>query len=377
MAGIYIHIPFCVSRCGYCDFYKTTNFSYRIGFLEALLKEIELRRGYICGEVVETIYFGGGTPTTLDISYFKMIFEKLRSTFIIDPKAEITIECNPDDITFQLLEGLQNLGANRLSIGMQSFDDNVLQFMQRRHDSNSALEAIKLARLVGFDNISIDLIYGLPNISIEDWRRNLEIALSLKVEHISAYHLTYESGTNFDKLLKRGEIKEVDEESSVSQFELLLDTLQENGYEQYEVSNFCRSEKYSKHNSNYWKGVYYLGLGPSAHSFNGDTRSWNIANLSKYISSIERGTLPLEIENLSQLDKYNELLMVGLRTKWGVDIKQIESLCSPTLLTHFRSHLSKQIELGNLVVLDGKAFLPANCRMVSDSIILDLFYSSE
>lgn len=375
MAGIYIHIPFCVSRCGYCDFYKTTNFEQKESFVSLLLREIELRKNYLEGSLINTIYFGGGTPSVLSLPQFENIFKLLKSCFLIDANAEITVECNPDDISLTLLKGLKQLGVNRLSLGIQSFDDSVLRFMERRHNSQQAMDAITLARNVGFTNISIDLIYGLPNLTIDDWKRNLDKALLLNVEHISAYHLTYEKDTKFDKLLKRGLIKEVDEDSSVAQFDLLLNSLQNAQFEQYEVSNFCRDQKYSKHNTNYWRGINYLGLGPSAHSFNGETRSWNVGNLSNYIISLEKDILPLEIEYLSQIDKYNELIMVGLRTKWGVDLKAIEYLCSPTLLNHFNSVLKKNIHLKNVTLSEGKILLPPQLRMISDSIICDFFFT--
>lgn len=374
MAGIYIHVPFCVSRCGYCDFYKTTNFEDKGRYVNMLLKEIDLRVDYLSGELIETIYFGGGTPSVLALSQFKAIFLSLNSKFVISKSVEITVECNPDDVTYEFLLGLLNLGVNRLSIGIQSFDDNVLRFMQRRHNGVQALDAIGIARKVGFENISIDLIYGLPNLLISDWQRNLEIALSLNVEHISAYHLTYEKNTVFDKLLKKGLIKEVDEDSSVQQFNMLLELLNVNGYEQYEVSNFCKNNKYSDHNSNYWLGVNYLGLGPSAHSYNGNTRSWNISDLNKYIKSINQDILPLEKEQLSDSDKYNELIMVGLRTKWGVNLDTIKRVSSPTLLAHFEKLMNKHIHNGNIFIEKNRLFLTPDKKMISDNIISDLFY---
>lgn len=375
MAGIYIHVPFCVSRCGYCDFFKTTTFEKKGRYVEAILNEIELQKEYLLNEEILTVYFGGGTPSTLSLNQFKLIFLKLRSTFAISSNAEITIECNPDDISDELLEGLKGFGVNRISLGIQSFNDSVLRFMQRRHNSKQAYNAVTKTQQAGFKNISIDLIYGLPNVSIEEWKCNVKKALELKVQHISAYHLTYEKDTAFDKLLKKGLIDEVDEESSVEQFDFLKSALADAGFSQYEISNFCVDGLYSQHNSNYWKGENYLGLGPSAHSFNGSCRSWNVSNLKNYFNCIENNELPQENEVLSIYDIYNEMMMVGLRTIWGVDLIKLNSIMDESLKAHFDRSVTIHIVLGNLEISNNILLLKADKFMVSDSIISDLFFA--
>lgn len=374
MAGIYIHVPFCVSRCGYCDFYKVTNFDHKEGYVDALLRELELRRFFLEDAIVETIYFGGGTPSTLSLNQIELILKAITQFFVLSDLVEITVECNPDDITAEYLLGLKNLGVNRLSIGIQSFDDEMLRFMQRRHNSMQSFKAIDLAKKVGFDNISIDLIYGLPNISNAAWIKNVKMALELQISHLSAYHLTIEKGTAFEKLLQNGVITEVEEENSVLQFDILLDLAAKAGFEQYEISNFCKDGRYSQHNSNYWFGVPYLGLGPSAHSYNAKSRFWNVSDLSKYLLSLSRSELPLQEELLTDIDKFNETLMIGLRTKWGVNINHFQNTLSPTLLVHFNNVLESQLSNGNVYLQNGFVRIKSSKFMVSDSIISNMFY---
>ena len=374
MAGIYIHVPFCVSRCGYCDFYKVTNFDHKEGYVDALLRELELRRFFLEDAIVETIYFGGGTPSTLSLNQIELILKAITQFFVLSDLVEITVECNPDDITAEYLLGLKNLGVNRLSIGIQSFDDEMLRFMQRRHNSMQSFKAIDLAKKVGFDNISIDLIYGLPNISNAAWIKNVKMALELQISHLSAYHLTIEKRTAFEKLLQNGVITEVEEENSVLQFDILLDLAAKAGFEQYEISNFCKDGRYSQHNSNYWFGVPYLGLGPSAHSYNGKSRFWNVSDLSKYLLSLSRSELPLQEELLTDIDKFNETLMIGLRTKWGVNINHFQNTLSPTLLVHFNNVLESQLSNGNVYLQNGFVRIESSKFMVSDSIISNMFY---
>ena len=374
MAGIYIHVPFCVSRCGYCDFYKVTNFDHKEGYVDALLRELELRRFFLEDAIVETIYFGGGTPSTLSLNQIELILKAITQFFVLSDLVEITVECNPDDITAEYLLGLKNLGVNRLSIGIQSFDDEMLRFMQRRHNSMQSFKAIDLAKKVGFDNISIDLIYGLPNISNAAWIKNVKMALELQISHLSAYHLTIEKGTAFEKLLQNGVITEVEEENSVLQFDILLDLAAKAGFEQYEISNFCKDGRYSQHNSNYWFGVPYLGLGPSAHSYNGKSRFWNVSDLSKYLLSLSRSELPLQEELLTDIDKFNETLMIGLRTKWGVNINHFQNTLSPTLLVHFNNVLESQLSNGNVYLQNGFVRIKSSKFMVFDSIISNMFY---
>ncbi len=374
MAGIYIHVPFCVSKCGYCDFYKVTNFDHKEGYVDALLRELELRRFFLEDAIVETIYFGGGTPSTLSLNQIELILKAITQFFVLSDLVEINVECNPDDITAEYLLGLKNIGVNRLSIGIQSFDDEMLRFMQRRHNSMQSFKAIDLAKKVGFDNISIDLIYGLPNISNAAWIKNVKMALELQISHLSAYHLTIEKGTAFEKLLQNGVITEVEEENSVLQFDILLDLAAKAGFEQYEISNFCKDGRYSQHNSNYWFGVPYLGLGPSAHSYNAKSRFWNVSDLSKYLLSLSRSVLPLQEELLTDIDKFNETLMIGLRTKWGVNINHFQNTLSPTLLVHFNNVLESQLSNGNVYLQNGFVRIKSSKFMVSDSIISNMFY---
>ncbi len=269
MAGIYIHIPFCRQKCYYCDFYKTVNTSLTVKFLPALESEIILRKGYLESETIETIYFGGGTPSVLTESELADILQTLHQQYSISCDAEITFEANPDDLSIEYLQGLKRTGVNRLSIGIQSFQDTFLKKMNRRHTAMQAVEAIENAANLGFDNISVDLIYGLPGLSSTAWKKDLKQVFKLPVQHLSAYHLTYHEGTAFYTWLKKGALKELKEAQSVSQFEILVEQAEKNGFEQYEISNFAKDRLYSKHNSSYWLGTKYLGLGPSAHSFNG------------------------------------------------------------------------------------------------------------
>ncbi len=292
--------------------------------MSALIKEIELQKGYLNQKIVETIYFGGGTPSVLTVDELKLILSQIQKYYQFDDKAEITLEANPDDLNFDYLKELNNIGFNRLSIGTQSFNNKILNYLNRRHDAQQAIESARNAKKAGFKNISIDLIYGIPGMSSNDWKDNIEKAIDLNVEHISAYHLTIEPETTFGKLRKIGKLKEIEEEKSWEQFNLLIDMLEDAGFEHYEISNFARNKKYSKHNSSYWKQIEYLGLGPSAHSYNLNSRQWNISNVKTYIDTINKGKIPFSIEELSSEDKYNDYILTGLRTIWGIDLKEIK-----------------------------------------------------
>ena len=272
MAGIYLHIPFCKTRCIYCDFYSTTRSELKTRYVQALCRELTMRKEYLKGEDIETIYFGGGTPSQLEKEDFEQIFDTIREHYGLNHCQEITLEANPDDLSQEYLEMLSSLPFNRLSMGIQTFDDATLKLLRRRHNARTAIEAIDRCRKAGFQNISIDLIYGLPGETKERWENDLRQAISLNVEHISAYHLIYEEDTPIYNMLKQHQISEVDEDSSLEFFTLLIEHLQKAGFEHYEISNFCRPGKYSRHNTSYWKGIAYLGCGPSAHSFDGMTR---------------------------------------------------------------------------------------------------------
>lgn len=321
MAGIYVHIPFCKQACTYCDFHFSTSMRNKEAMVNAIVKEAEMRSDYIGNEMVETLYFGGGTPSLLSSFELNSILKSLRANFHFSDEIEFTFEANPDDLNSEKLEMLAENGVNRLSIGIQSFDDGYLKWMNRAHRSADSIACVKRARHVGIDNISIDLIYGLPNLDLIQWENQIEKALDLGVTHISAYCLTVEPATALGFRVRKGIEKPVDEEAAAVQFEVLIDKLAAAGFEQYEVSNFARQGYYSKHNTSYWLGVPYLGLGPSAHSFNRSERAWNVANNTRFIKAIEAGELPLTIEKLDRQDQFNEWIMTGLRTKWGLDIE--------------------------------------------------------
>lgn len=279
MAGIYIHVPFCKTRCIYCDFYSTTRSEWKGRYIEALCKELEMRYTYLKGKPIETLYFGGGTPSQLDEKDFRKVFDTVRRVYGMENCHEITLEANPDDLCPEYLQMLSELPFNRISMGIQTFDDTTLKLLKRRHNAAQAIRAVELCRAHGFRNISIDLIYGLPGETTERWEKDLQQAIALDVEHISAYHLIYEEGTPIYKMLQKHQVEEVDEDSSVRFFTLLIDRLHEAGYEHYEISNFCKPGMYSRHNTSYWQGVSYLGCGPSAHSFDGQTREWNCSSI--------------------------------------------------------------------------------------------------
>ena len=372
MAGIYIHIPFCKQKCYYCDFFSVVGFKEKGNFVKSLLKEIDIQKNYLGNASVDTIYFGGGTPSSLDIEEVKAILDKLHSTFNISSDAEITFEANPEDLEYGYLPDLKELGINRLSIGIQSFNDDDLLFMNRKHSSEQAIKSVERAIKAGFTNISIDLIYGFPNLDLERWKSNLEIALSLPVTHISAYHLTIEERTVFSHYLKKGIITEMDEEDSVEQFSLLIEMAEKSGFIQYETSNFAKDNMISKHNSNYWKQVPYLGLGPSAHSYNGESRQWNVSLVNKYIDGIEANNPEFEKEIIDDNMAYNEYILTSLRTMWGIDLEYVKERFSADKYNFLLSEIENQIELKHLKLTDNKAVLTKKGLFVSDAIMSDL-----
>ncbi len=320
MSGIYIHIPFCSQKCNYCDFYSIVPLARKAEFVKALIKEIILRKDYLSGEIVDTIYFGGGTPSVLSVSELSNIIEALAANFQHSKDLEMTFEANPEDLSISYLKEIKKLGINRLSIGVQSFRDSDLLFMKRTHNSLEALNSVLRATESGFENISIDLIYGLPNLSLNDWELNLKQAFQLPIKHLSSYHLTYEKQTLLYKQLLQKKFTPSTEDSSIAQFELLMDYTQQNNLPYYEISNFSIEGYYSKHNLSYWQQKKYLGLGPSAHSYNGRTREWNVSNLLKYLEGIKTRNRVFEKEILSPIDIENEFLITNLRTKWGIDL---------------------------------------------------------
>ena len=327
MAGIYIHIPFCKQACHYCNFYFSVSTSLKSDLVKAIVKEIELSKDYLDGEVIETIYFGGGTPSLLDADEIKSILDAIFRYHPNIDLQEMTLEANPDDLTNEKvaeLISLRSFGLDRLSVGVQSFHDVDLIYMNRAHSAQEASSAIKRAQHAGFNNMTIDLIYGTPTMSDEKWADNIRAAHELGIPHISSYALTVEPKTYLDKYIKTGRTKPVDEAQTVRQFDMLMSKMSENKYDQYEVSNFARAGHYAIHNTNYWRGKKYLGLGPSAHSYNGQSRRWNVANNLNYLKSINDSMIPAEVEHLTPSQQANEYIMTSLRTIWGCDLNQFK-----------------------------------------------------
>lgn len=379
MSGIYIHIPFCKSRCVYCGFYSTTLLDLRHSYADALCRELELRSDYLY-EPVSTVYIGGGTPSVLSTDDLDKIFSSIYKYNNVycnsDGVREFTIECNPDDVTDEFCSFLSSSPVNRVSMGVQSFSDRLLKFARRRHDSCQPEIAVDRLRRIGIHNISIDLMYGFPNESLEVWKNDIDTALGLGVEHISAYSLMYEEGTKLYNMLQRGDVKECDEESSLAMFDLLIDRLEKAGYEHYEISNFAKPGFRSQHNSSYWHGVPYLGLGVSAHSFNIETRQWNISDIRKYIDSIFAGVIPAEIEILTKDDSYDDMVMTGLRTVEGISLDEVERLFGKDYLDFLRQEASKYVDERLLKYsADGRRLsLTRKGLFVSDGVMCDLMH---
>ncbi|MGD9929670.1 MAG: radical SAM family heme chaperone HemW [Mangrovibacterium sp.] len=377
MAGIYIHIPFCKTKCHYCDFYKSTDFGARGDFLSALKKEIIQRTDELGQERISSIYFGGGTPSVLKISEIRDILNLISSRFQLADDCEITLEANPDDLTGTFLNELKETQVNRLSIGTQSFADSDLKSMNRRHNGQQAVNSVKAAQEAGFSNISIDLIYGLPNQTLEQWKQNVEKAISLEVQHISAYHLTYHEGTVFFDYLKSGKIKELPDQLSFDQFKLLKDRLEEAGFEHYEISNFARDGLYSRHNKAYWERKSYLGFGPSAHSFDQKTRRWNVSSLKKYLIGLELGLPYWEHEVLSAQDQYNDFMITSLRTIWGISENYLADHFGESFLLHFKREIQPFLGSGHVIFANGCYTLTTEGLFISDKIMEQLLFLEE
>ncbi|PRX41566.1 radical SAM family heme chaperone HemW [Salegentibacter salegens] len=372
-AGLYIHIPFCKQACHYCDFHFSTSLKKKGKLVEMLCRELLLRKDELNSPEIQTIYFGGGTPSLLEADELQQIFETIYANYKIAENPEITLEANPDDLTEEKLEMLKASKINRLSIGVQSFFEEDLKLMNRAHNAEEALKSIKLAKQ-SFDNISIDLIYGIPGMSLERWKRNLEISLELDVPHISSYALTVEPNTALQKFIERGKIKPVDDEAAKHHFEILVETLTKNGFEHYEFSNFGKSGYFSQNNTAYWLGKSYLGIGPAAHSYDGNSRKWNISNNPLYIKSLEKGEIPQETEDLSVSDKYNEYVMTRLRTKFGVDIAEVFQKFGENYKAHF-AELAKPLQKENLIQEKNGIFhITSKGKFLSDGIAADLFF---
>ena len=371
MAGIYIHIPFCRKRCHYCDFYKTTDFGHKFRLLKALKKELETRSKELVSDEINTIYLGGGTPSVLQVDELQELLNIIRSNYSVVADAEITMEANPDDLKLPKLKALREIGYNRLSMGVQSFSEADLKLMNRRHEVAQAVDSVIWAKSAGFENISIDLIYGLPNQTLAEWESNVLKAIELDVQHISAYNLTYHEGTVFYDQLKKGHLKELPDELSVQQFEILRKLLIEAGFEHYEISNFCKPGFYSKHNSSYWKSKKYLGIGPSAHSFDLQTRRWNVSSMSKYLDGLENDKSYSESEILSEQDRYNDYIITGLRTIWGISEEYIQDEFSGVFSRHFLKMKKEYFQSGHLVNTGENVALSPEGLFISDKIMAD------
>lgn len=349
MSGIYIHIPFCKQACFYCDFHFSTSLKKKDELIQSLVKELELRKDELNNQTIETIYFGGGTPSLLTNEEIKLLIDSVYENYNVDENPEITLEANPDDLSSNRIIELSKSPVNRLSIGIQSFFEDDLKSMNRAHKADEAKNCLELATKY-FDNITIDLIYGIPNMSLKKWNENLNKAFSFGVNHISSYALTVEPKTALDAFIKKGNYPPIDENLALQHFNHLVEKTSEHGFVHYEISNFGKPDFFSKHNTSYWQGKPYIGVGPSAHSFHGSKRSWNVSNNSKYIQSIQNNELPNTIEVLSKQDQYNEYVMTGLRTIWGISLKKIETDFGAEFLQHLKTSAEKFINQGLLVI---------------------------
>lgn len=377
MAGIYLHIPFCKKLCHYCDFYHIISEGDYGEFINTLLKEAELRMNYLEKNSVSTIYFGGGTPSVLSVGEIDLIFNSLQKNFPVNPDCEITTELNPDDVSLEYLKELKKIGINRLSFGVQSWHDEDLKFLNRRHTALQATNALKDAIKAGFENVTIDLIYGIPGMGIDKWSENLDTALSFDIKHLSAYHLTIEPGTVFGKMKEKKSFVEVEEEESTSEYNILIEKTESADFIQYEISNFGKEGYFSVHNTNYWKQVPYLGLGPSAHSFNGYSRQWNIRDLKKYIKSVNSGKIFYEREELDLKKRFNEYIMTSLRTIWGVDLEYIEKTFEKEGCDYVINLSGKFINYGLMKQEKNTLVLTNQGKMISDNIISEFMMPAD
>lgn len=394
MAGLYIHIPFCKSRCIYCGFYSTTRLEQRQKYVDALCKEMILRSDHRSEGVKEfrssdnteatnnlstcqlanlstkinTIYLGGGTPSQLSIAQLEQLFIYINKVYSIGDDAEVTMECNPDDITDDYAQAISRLPINRVSMGVQTFDDNRLRFLHRRHSSENVYNAVERLRQAGINNISIDLMYGFPNQTVDEWRLDIDKAISLNVEHISAYSLMFEEGTPLFKMLESKKIKEADEEQSLEMFNSLIDTLTAAGYEHYEISNFAKPGFRSRHNSSYWQGIPYIGIGAAAHSYDIKTRQWNVSDIDEYIKSIDKGIIPMEYETIDDDTRYNDTITTALRTADGINMASL----STKHRNHCHASAETYIAQGLLELKNNRLRITRKGIFVSDMIMSDL-----
>lgn len=370
----YFHIPFCKQACHYCDFHFSTSIKYKDELLEAMLQEIVLRASYLEDKKVDSIYFGGGTPSILEAKEIDRLIGQVAKYFEISSGAEITLEANPDDLDKKKVQELRNTEINRFSIGIQSFYEEDLRWMNRAHNAEEAKSSIMRVQDAGFENITCDLIYGYPLLTNLKWKSNMQQLKELEVPHISSYSMTVEKKTALAHMINKGSTPPLNEEQSAEQMLMLIETLLSSGYEHYEISNFAKPDRYARHNSNYWKGKSYLGIGPSAHSFNGTSRSWNIANNALYIKGIQAKELPLETEQLSKNDRFNEYVMTSLRTKWGIDQEYVMKEFGDDYLNSIKRSIEEYIHNRSVGISeDGKIILNPSGKLIADQIASELF----
>ena len=377
MAGIYIHIPYCKKLCYYCDFYHVLPKGDSSAFFDALIKEASLKRDYTGDEVITTIYFGGGTPSVCRITDLASLLHHINRLYRVDADCETTIELNPDDVTPEYLNGLRDIGINRVSLGIQSWRDKDLKMLNRRHDAAGAANALNETIKAGFGNVTIDLIYGLPGMTTSDWISNLDITFSYNIQHLSAYHLTFEQGTVFGKMLEKNLITEIEEEESSTQFNTLIEKAESAGFIHYEISNFGKDGFFSRHNSNYWKQIPYIGLGPSAHSFNRYSRQWNVKDINKYITAVNDGTVFFEREELDKRRCFNEYMMTSLRTMWGADLDYIDREFEKEGFDYVINIALRFKEYGLMKQEKNTLVLTKQGKMISDNIISEFMMPVE
>jgi oxygen-independent coproporphyrinogen-3 oxidase len=374
MAGIYLHIPFCKQKCHYCNFYTAISQKYRDAFLPTILKELEVRKDYLAVKTIDTIYFGGGTPSMLQIEEINQVISKIERLFELKNDAEITLEANPDDLNGDKLLALKNeTPVNRLSVGVQSFNDADLQYLNRVHSAKQATHSIETALEVGFNNMTIDLIYGIPTLTDEQWRKNLDTFFAFGLPHLSSYALTVEPKTVLNTLIAKNKMQAVSEDQMVRHFEILLEKTRQHDFTHYEISNFAREGFYSKHNSIYWLGGHYLGVGPSAHSFNGVSRQWNVAHMKQYIESEKTGTTVLEKEVLTKDQQFNEYVMTSIRTSWGCDAEHIRNVFGHMYVSHLDKAILPFIESGRVAQKGNVFYLTNKGKLHADGIAAALF----
>lgn len=377
MSGIYVHIPFCKQACHYCNFHFSTSLKYEDRMIDAICKELELRVKYLGDSTLETIYFGGGTPSVISLHSLSLILKTIQKHYNISDEAEVTLEANPDDISLEKLKGWKELGVNRLSVGIQSFSDNELQWMNRAHTTNESLQTLTWLTTDEQLEFSADLIFGVPGSDSKSWKRNVDQLLEFSPAHISSYALTVEENTALYKKIKNKSSQAPADQALHEQFYMTHDILEKHGYDHYEISNYAQDGKYARHNTNYWKSKPYLGIGPSAHSYNVTSRSWNVANNAMYMDAIEKQLIPLETEELSKSDIYNEFLLTRLRTKWGFSLKDLNDQFGSAYKNQFLD-LSKQFsDQGKIIEQDGQYFLSKEALIISDQLISDLFFIDE